>query len=92
MYDRKNNNPMTGRPCIEDNRLYIGRSMDPGYVYCVDTGTGEILWKNKRYPDRSEANVNISITYADGKLYYGWIGWSVEPAGGHRSYPSFSCI
>ncbi|MCP4229054.1 MAG: PQQ-binding-like beta-propeller repeat protein, partial [bacterium] len=85
-------NPMVGSPCVVGDKLYIGRSMDPGYVYCLETATGDIAWKAKRYPDRPDARVTTAVAHSDGKLYYGWEGWKVETEGGHRSYASFSCI
>ncbi len=85
-------NPMVGSPCVVGDKLYIGRSMNPGYVYCVDTVTGFITWKAKRFPDRPDARVTTAIAHSGGKLYYGWEGWKVETEGGHRSYASFSCI
>lgn len=85
-------NPMVGTPSVVDGKLYIGRSMNPGYVYCVDTVTGFITWKAKRYPDRPDARVTTAVAHSEGRLYYGWEGWKVETEGGHRSYACFSCI
>lgn len=67
-------NPLSGYPCVVDDRFYIGRSQGPGYIYCVSLDIGELFWKRKIYPDWTDDWVDIAPAYANGKLYFGWGG------------------
>jgi outer membrane protein assembly factor BamB len=71
-------NPLSGYPCVVDDKFYIGRSQDPGYIYCVSLDAGELLWKKKVQPEWIDDWVDTAPAYADGRLYYGWGGKDPE--------------
>lgn len=56
-----------GGVVVVDGRVY-GDSDDRGTPFCADLASGKILWRRKR--DQGNGQSSVSVTYAEGRLYF----------------------
>jgi outer membrane protein assembly factor BamB len=70
--------PVRLAPVLDQGKVYVGA--DDGYVYCLEAGTGNLVWKHQAAPEKrlcvgnqhviSQWPVRTGVVLADGILYF----------------------